>query len=237
MIKYKIISTPDFEVTEVREKYVCKKGDKFFVLSKDEFDKLDISGDLWQEVSYSLFDILFLFVQLVTIFFATIIMFNLSHMKPEFNLFSIILIILLFTIHEGAHYLVLRFYGKKSRYIKPTLYYFILPGIKIDVKESVLLLPIQRINIYLAGVFLSSLTLNLLYYFSSIDNGLFFILYVNVLLPVLPLDRTDGYNILLVLLNIFPKNGEKNKVVLFIKFLTTIILLILIVNVIISFLK
>lgn len=153
------------------------------------------------------------------------------------NIFMfLVLLILTFLIHELGHVLILRIFKRKSKSIRFTLAYFIFPALKVDVSKSLELEKIDRVSIYLGGVLFGSLFVNILY-FLGISYPITNILALNTLIALVPIYKSDGYNVLIAILSIHDYKMKSNFKITIIKVISTVVIAIYIMLIIYQMLK
>lgn len=153
------------------------------------------------------------------------------------NIFMfLVLLILTFLVHELGHVLILKIFKRKSKSIRFTLAYFILPALKVDVSKSLELEKIDRVSIYLGGVLFGSLFVNILY-FLGISYPITNILALNTLIALVPIYKSDGYNALIAILSIHDYKMKSNFKITIIKVISTVVIAIYIMLIIYQILK
>lgn len=235
------------------DKYIVKivvdRKNIFLCLNESEFNKnFDFSNN---EVSFMKpkFVKLKIFIMLLGI--ASIILtlflfrehtndinFNNSFLSGSF-MFSLLWLVLNIYLHEMAHIKTLNMLGGYTKGMKFRFTMCIFPTFFVDTSDSYLLAKIDRVLVYMAGLFFNAL-LSLILYFIIITFNLpflylgFELVVIPIIFNLIPLLNTDGYNVLLAMINVYPfEKSRKNPImVTLLRYITYIGKIILVLSII-----
>lgn len=128
---------------------------------------------------------------------------------------SVAFIIFNIVLHELAHYLVMRFYGRKAGKVKLKFYFKIFPCIVTNTTDSYMLPRYRRAFVYYAGIMTNWIVCGIVLLFFPKYSFLLISIVWMAIYNMIPFGgiRTDGYHIIVnTLLNVRDLKGKKNAI-------------------------
>ena len=213
---------------KINNKFIVCIEDKYYLLNNiSKVINNEIINIKYEKKRKNIYIFILGIISLILMIVNFINYFNIKNNIYNLNYFLILffMIVITFIIHELGHIITMLYYNKKPGKITPTMVYYLFPGIKVDVTKSLELTPFERINVNLGGVFFASFLINVLYFY-KFNINILNILTLNTIMSVFPIYKSDGYNAILSLFGIYEYKNKKNKLIFFVKILTTIVFVI-----------